>query len=767
MKRKCLFLFLAIIGFAGKNFAQSVLPCSSDEMYRKYKEQFPQIAVYEKLQEENIKAYVESHRNMGGARTTAGDTSYYDIPVVVHVMHNYGSEVLTDNAIYNLIAEMNRFYSLTNDTSSVIKPFKKYVGKANIRFHLATKDPNGNPTNGITRRRSYLTYGGDDQGKLDQWQPTSYYNIWFENVIGMAVTGGTVLAYAQFPAASVGAPFWDGVIAGYQWINDGGGALGGSTLDHETGHYFNLLHPWNSSGKGCGEACGDDGVDDTPPTKGHYSVCNLYDTACAEDYLKVYAGATGDSTVDYPDTTNTQNVMDYSGTCTCMFTKGQVTRMHAALNSDVAGRNNLWDPANLAATGALDTRADLKPIPEFSAYPATGVSGATSKANYMDRMAYFTFPGTSVKFINETWNDTVTSLVWNFSNSATTPTVTQTNPTINVASVNNSFADPGWVTLSMTATGNHSGDTTVTWPRSVFVAETTATPGLGFYQEFNGADTAKWPMFNYYGNNLKWKMANVGYADNSSVEYVGYDDRTLYVNNNVMGDFDDLFTVPFDLSMFGTGHCSLNFYYSGASRSSMSNSINDQLEISYSVNKSATWTVLKTMTKSSLENIGAYGYPFSPLSSNDWALFSMEVPPAARSPYTVFRFRYKPGVFVGSDGTTATGTVSSGNNFYMDRLTFSPWAAGVDNVALGNIDVAVLPNPTSGDAYVIIKDAGYSTANISVTDITGKVVYSTTQQLNGSQVQVQIPHAMLHTSGMYLVHVVTGNQSRTEKLIVQ
>src|SRR5690606_20155140 len=50
---------------------------------------------------------------------------------------------------------------------------------------------------------------------------------------------------------------------------------------------------------------------------------------------------------------NVQNYMEYSY-CARMFTEGQKTRMHACLNSPVAGRNNLWQPGNLLATGTDD-----------------------------------------------------------------------------------------------------------------------------------------------------------------------------------------------------------------------------------------------------------------------------------------------------------------------------------------------------------------------------------------------------------------------------
>src|SRR5690606_2904125 len=45
--------------------------------------------------------------------------------------------------------------------------------------------------------------------------------------------------------------------------------------------------------------------------------------------------------IDYHDTTNTQNIMDYALSCAINFTKGQVDRMHAALLSDVGDRNRL------------------------------------------------------------------------------------------------------------------------------------------------------------------------------------------------------------------------------------------------------------------------------------------------------------------------------------------------------------------------------------------------------------------------------------------
>lgn len=44
----------------------------------------------------------------------------YTIPVVVHVLHEYGSELVSDSTIYTLIAGMNSFFLKTNpDTANI------------------------------------------------------------------------------------------------------------------------------------------------------------------------------------------------------------------------------------------------------------------------------------------------------------------------------------------------------------------------------------------------------------------------------------------------------------------------------------------------------------------------------------------------------------------------------------------------------------------------------------------------------------------------
>jgi hypothetical protein len=796
MKKINLLFLLAFVCFAGSSYGQ-VSPCATVNMNNKYKAQNPMIEVYEKQMERDISSYYlknKSRLNQYSRTSASSDSVWYDIPLVFHIQHNYGAEVIPDYKIFNLVAHMNEFYALETDTSTVVAEFKKYVGKAQIRFHLATKDPNGNPTKGITHRLSYLTYGGDDEVKMDQWPPSNYLNIWFEGRVGAPCgTGCIVVAFAIMPPAAAVEPYWDGVISNYQFINDyetNAGATGGS-IEHECGHIFNLFHTFgNTNDPGPSRIdpatnwsghCGDDDeVDDTPPTDGCLGCCDLNDTVCSQNYFKIYPSVVSgvDSLVNYPDTANEQNLMNYA-TCKVMFTKGQVARMQAALNSDIGHRDSLWSPTNLYNTGALVPTPDLLPINDFTVFNTLVGS---------EPLSYFTCPGIAMKFTDFSWNDTISSVSWTFNNggaSVPAATQTQTAASVNIGisvngTVTTSFSQPGWVSLTLAATGNNSGTTTNTYPRAEFVADVAGTPVASYYQEFENSDTARWPIFNYYtnqnqSNQFMWQMSNIGFDDNNSIEYLGYDNTYvpnlgLYpVTGTPLGDYSDFYSIPFDFTSVGPGTFYLNYYYSGASRSSTSVDINDTLLIEYSTNKGVSWTTLASQAKENLDNRGAVSTPYMPTQQSDWAPMSIAIPTAARTDYTLFRFRYKPSVGLGFDGgiDVGDGSYSSGNNFFMDRINFNSIPASVNTVNMGSVDVSIAPNPTGGDAYVIVKDVNSNgTAQVVVSDVTGKIVYTTTQQLTGNETYIDVPHSYIAIPGLYLVQATTGDQTKTLKLVV-
>ena len=764
MRKLSLFLSLAALSLAGSVKAQH--HCYSDEMRKRAIAKHPEIilreAEVEKQIQEGLKK-IDMHKYASKTTTSTDlDTGWYEIPVVVHVIHDYGAEYMTDDVIFNAVKTWNITFAKQNsDTATVIAPFKKYIGNPKIRLHLATLDPTGRPTKGITRHRTYLATQGGDDAKYDDWAPSSYLNLWFIN--RFSADHAEAAAYAYKPGTAEYMPYYDGVISLYSYITTD------NTINHEIGHTMNLDHPWgnnNSAGAGTCADGGTDNVDDTPPTIGHnVTGCvpsALYDTVCATNYFKVYPTMVWDPVlldsvlvnvlVNYPDTVNAENIMDYTY-CSKMFTKGQVDRMHATLNGDVAGRNNLGTASNLAFTGALAPRPDLKPIPDFACY-------------YSSRVQYFTCPGTPLRMVNKTWNDTITKLQWNLSNGASPATNTFTSVDFNTT-ITPTFTDGGWVNVTMTATGNHSGDSTIVFDKSVFVADAVATPASNLVEEFDPAGTLeKWPLFNYYNNEFKWEVANVGMYDNHCIKYNGYDARLnpavgLYPRTGTpLGDYDDMFSIPVDLSTFTSGNCYMNFFTSGAARSSNALDLSDTLQISYSVDNAKSWTTLANLSKGALVNKGAVSIPYAPISINDWVGRTLSLPTAARKNYVVFRFRYRPGIDYNGYG------ISTGNNFYIDRINFANSPVSVANVNMGSLDAAVVPNPTNGDAFVVIRDASNSEATVTVSDITGKVIYTVKEQINGNEARIEIPQSAIEVKGIYMVHVTTGGLSKTQKLVV-
>jgi hypothetical protein len=240
------------------------------------------------------------------------------IPVVVHVVYKTNPENISDAQVKSQIDALNRDYGLTNaDRSSVPDPWQGLVTSPNIQFALATKDPSGKKTTGITRTQTTRDdFGTGDSvkskagGGHPAWPSTRYLNLW------VCKLSGGLLGYAQFPG---GPAKTDGVVITYTAFGTNGTAAApfnlGRTATHEVGHWLNLHHIWGDRND-CG---GTDFVTDTPnaqlpnygkPTFPHLS-CNN--------------GPNGDMFMNY---------MDYvDDSAMVMFTAAQVARMNATLGS--------------------------------------------------------------------------------------------------------------------------------------------------------------------------------------------------------------------------------------------------------------------------------------------------------------------------------------------------------------------------------------------------------------------------------------------------
>lgn len=707
--------------------------CGTDKLFYQLRTAHPEIDDVEAKLSLAIQDAVEKAKASGlpMGKTTA---TSYDVPIVVHIIHDYGTEYVSDDQIFDAVDYWSVVFNAQNsDTADVINPFKPYVGNPQMRLRLATKDPSGNPTKGITRRQSYLTIQGGDQAKMDYWPQNKYVNVWFVNKFDATHSGAA--AYAYYPSAGATMPWYDGVISMAAYMATD------KTIPHELGHVMNLQHTWGNTNDP-EVACGDDLVDDTPPTKGH-TTCGtaaLYDTTCSKGYVK--------GSINYPDTNNTQNIMEYAY-CSKMFTKGQATRMQAALTNSTASRNNLYTTANLTATGALQARPDLKPIPEFSVE-----RGVMSWGGLTTERAFFLCQNSTTQFLfkNRSWNDTVTDVTWTFSNNPTNPT-----STILVGNVVNGFKDAGWATITLTATGNNSGSTTLN-RQAVYVASTNAYNG-GYHQYFtNPSDFNDWPMFNYYNNNFKWEYsANNGYPNGSGcIRFHSFDTRTTpeSYSGKPDGDYDDIFTPAFDCNSISgaSGNVNLNFYTAGCATTK--SAYNDSMQIFASTTCGDSWVRIGSLNFTDLINNGFQAAEFAPTSASQWKAQTITIPTAMRSSKTFFRFRYWSAV--------------GGNNLYFDNFTISPWTTEIKEVEQNTAAVKLFPNPINAQSKLCFTTGIDGNTTITIRDLTGKIISNQTKNYGSNTfVQEEINRNIFAATGVYLVTVTNSNQTNTQKLIVE
>lgn len=339
---KKLLLFILILSY-GYSHAQN--SCGTDEYHQQ------QI----KNNSSTLKLRQEFEKNVKQLKPVRKSGTVRIIPVVFHIIHNGGSNNISDAQIFDAINILNQdFRRLNADAANTRDIFKGVAADMEIEFRLAQKDPKGNSTNGILRVFSNKTANSNDSiKKLSYWPSTMYLNIWVvdgitsfpPNIVGVGFMG-----YTQYPW--VKSPETDGVLT----IHNGVGSIGTSNprnthfLTHEVGHWLGCLHTFDN---GCN---GGDSVADTPPCEKRFSIlnCDFTRNTCSTD------------NPDLPD--QIENYMDFTAsTCQNMFTIGQKARMNTTLQS---WRKNISSQQNLIATGtATSSPSTFDIIENFSVFP--------------------------------------------------------------------------------------------------------------------------------------------------------------------------------------------------------------------------------------------------------------------------------------------------------------------------------------------------------------------------------------------------------------
>ena len=120
--------------------------CGTMEVHERLRETDPGARARRAQLKERVRESIDS----GVASQTTSDL--ITIQTVVHVVYRTDDENISDEQINSQMEVLNRDFHATNeDRSGVPDVWQGLVADANIEFELATEDPDGTPTNGITR----------------------------------------------------------------------------------------------------------------------------------------------------------------------------------------------------------------------------------------------------------------------------------------------------------------------------------------------------------------------------------------------------------------------------------------------------------------------------------------------------------------------------------------------------------------------------------------------------------------------------------------
>lgn len=681
--------------FATAQDQVKVIRCETVKYMNEVQSKDPQFLINQAELERQTAEYVSSLNSNKSTNAATSQRVKRIIPIVFHVFHNGGPENISKQRILEQVEILNRdFQRLNADTNETNPIYKSIAANCDIEFRLAKIDPNGNCTDGIVRVKTDLTYNADDNIKaLSRWPNNKYFNVWVVETISTTQVGGVVLGRSQFPGGSNAT---DGVLlkatvtGNTTTFNNYG-----RTLTHEIGHSLNLRHIWGDA------TCGNDFVADTPPHNGANSGCpkNRVSSCVSGNVIEM-----------------TENYMDYTdGLCQNMFSEGQKTRMEAVWNSTTNGRNNLYSPANLVATGTNDgyVAVACAPIADFNR-----------------RQEICT--GTNAAFTDGSFNADVTAWEWTFEG-GTPSTSTLQNPSV-------SYPNAGRfdVKLKVTSAG---GIDSIVKSDYIRVFESVSTKALPFTLDMEDATFTNNNIVNAGANNKNWEIVNnAGFGSTSSLsmKYFGISDGQ---SNDIL-----LPTINFK----GTTAPKLIFNYAYARRTNLSN---DNLTLSFSRNCGVSFSNLFNKSGSALATTANSTSSFIPSSDAQWTTVEIPLDAYTNEDNAYIRFRATNG--------------GPGSNIYIDNIVFSV-TTGIDNFLANNLNLSIAPNPFGNSTNVNFYLVQEAKVQISLFDLLGREVKTLDASiLNAGNHSIEFNTNNEFNSGVYLLKVRVNGIEKVEKVIIK
>ena len=127
--------------------AQERKVCFADEYLREAIAKDPSVLSTQQQLEDFTRQFVsnlERQNRAGNPQNRINTPPTYIIPVVFHVLHQYGPENISDAQIHDCIRHMNEDYRKLNpDTIQIISQFIPIATDCEIEFRLATLDQIG------------------------------------------------------------------------------------------------------------------------------------------------------------------------------------------------------------------------------------------------------------------------------------------------------------------------------------------------------------------------------------------------------------------------------------------------------------------------------------------------------------------------------------------------------------------------------------------------------------------------------------------------
>lgn len=713
MKRKLYLAALLLTGSMVSAQTHDHSKCLTDEHYQMDIQADPSILQRAQQFEADVNKMKDFY---AGKQLKSGQK--FIIPVVFHVFHAGGPENISKAQIQNQLDTFNRLFNSIND-DRVRSVFHGVLADCEIEFRLATKDPDGNCTDGIVRIYDPECENGSNHIKLrSAWPTDRYMNFWVVKEINSASASlGTTLGYAQFPWS--GSAQTDGIVVRHDNVGSIGTAttgLGagqwGRTLVHEAGHWLGLYHPFQDS------CFGGDGVDDTPPVISPSFGCNLNRNTCTNDVP------------DLPDMI--ENYMDYAdGQCMWAFTIGQKLRMHTTLMN---WRQKIWSPSNLVATGVAD------PYVEGNCGP---------KANFYSTNLEIC-QGGSIAFKNDSYNYNAGGITydWEFEGGSPSSSSSVNPPNI-------SYAESGLYPVKLIATKTINGTVysdTMIQEKFVHVYSNTAMYGAGLTEnfEFPAFPVNGWSFSSTSNVNFRRIATGQGSLEGSYAMQLPnselQDGAVFYFESPTV----DISTIPSP---------NFSFYYAYAQRRKASGTTStDVLTLQSSVNCGQTWTTLWTAGGSILTTIGSsvpfVSVNFSPSGIDQWKKVDVVIPtnkiPQNQRGNVRFRFEFKS---------------RGGHNLYIDQINMG-FSSGLGEHFSDDANFTVYPNPTVKKATVRVNAPSSNDATVEVFDLFGKKVATLYNGLISSGESEFAFDGSSLSSGMYIVKMTIDGNSYTRKLML-